>query len=546
MDTASSTVQTDRLETPARCDGDCVTAAKPDRVQDQGNPFHFLDSLAGHVGVLDATGRLVHINRRWRAYALANGYKNRNNNSMFGLGVNYLTLCDSATGKDSPDARNVAAGIRSVIEGENTEFSYEYPCHAPDEKHWFKVFVRPLRKTDETENRILIQHIDVTKQVTGRLGAEEAARNYQTSMAGFIEALPVQVASISDDLYYRFANSRFAERVGMEKDQIRGKRPVDVVGLKAWNVLSPYVSRALNGERVTFEADLTLQTGIRLQAIVTYIPDRLPSGEVIGFIAFIQDVSELKRRQQHLYLAMQAAEQANQAKSQFLASMSHELRTPLNAIIGFAEMIALGIADAANTEKNSEYARDILASARHLLSMVEDILDLSAIEGGKVTIAKKPLDLMAIVAECERAVSQQVEGKHQILLVEKPDAHIRLMADERAVRQVLLNILSNAVKYTPDYGGVVVDVEANATEVEVKVIDTGIGISPERLDEVTDAFNRSGKEPYIAEKGWGLGLSISKSLVELHGGRLEIVSEVDKGTTVTVTLPRGDLPPDGR
>ena len=500
----------------------------------------FLEVLDGQVAIIDGAGKILHVNSSWQEFALANGFRSQHGYNPYALGMNYLEVCESTTGPEAAGALEVARGIRAVIAGTQREFSQEYPCHSKHKNRWIKVLVRPLREADKTPDRFVVQHLNITKQVLRRMGSERTAQTYEENLADFVEALPVQVASIGDDLTYRFANSRFAQRVGKEKDDIPGRKPVEVIGKKAWDVLRPYVSRALNGERVTFEADLSLLNGTRIQAIVTYLPDRLPSGDVIGFMAFIQDVTELKRRQQHLYLAMQAAEQANRAKSQFLASMSHELRTPLNAIIGFAEMIALGIAGPAEVGKNTEYAKDILDSARHLLSMVEDILDLSAIEGGKVTIVKKPVDLLAILAECERAISQQVESKHQILLVEKPASEIRLIADERAVRQVLLNILSNAVKYTPDYGGVVVDIENIGDAVRIQVIDTGVGIAPEKLGDVTDAFTRAGQdEPYVAEKGWGLGLSISKSLIDLHGGKLEIDSDVDQGTTVTITLPSG-------
>lgn len=181
---------------------------------------------------------------------------------------------------------------------------------------------------------------------------------------------------------------------------------------------------------------------------------------------------------------------------------------------------------------------DILSSARHLLSMVDDILDLSAIEDGKVQIDKRPLDLNHLLQECQRPIAKQCERKNQTFTAILPADAPRLAADERAIKQVMLNILSNAVKYTPDGGGITLIMEEDDTAVQIKIIDTGIGIAEERLDRVTDAFSRAGHEAYNAEKGWGLGLSISKALVELHDGCFRIESELGVGTTVTIKFPK--------
>lgn len=501
-----------------------------------------LNALSGQSAVIDADGTVISINSAWRQYALENGYEDTNSSPNYGVGRNYLSICDTTEGKEQGDADRVATGIRSVIDGTSNEFSHEYPCHTPTEQRWYKCVVRAVKNAQDTADAFLVQHIDVTEQVAARISAEADWTREQVKLNELIETVPVRVAKLDKDLIYRFANQQFAEGLGLPKHEIIGKPAIDVLGERAWNRLSPYVSRAFLGETVRFEADMPLPRSERLQVVVTYMPDRNSGGEIDGIFAFIQDISELKQRENSLYIMMRAAEDANQAKSQFLASMSHELRTPLNAIIGFSEIITLQLAGSSEIEKHKEYAGDILLSARHLLSMVDDILDLSAIEDGKVTIDKKPMDLNAVVAECQRSIAKQYKQKNQTFTINNPQSPPDLAADKRAIKQVILNVLSNAVKYTPENGHISLDVLEQEKNVMIRITDTGIGIAEERLDRVTDAFSRAGHEAYVAEKGWGLGLSISKALVELHDGVFRIDSRLGEGTTVTITLPNGHEP----
>ncbi len=503
----------------------------------------FLDALAGQAAVIDCEGTILVTNSVWRSYAESKDCRSSGQAPSFDVGHNYLTACDGARVESNGVPGPLAQGIRDVMESKVEEFHHEYLCYSSDRTRWFKCFVRPLEPAGDGTGTFLVQHVEVTDQVGQRLSAESHLQSHQQRFANLINAVPARIANLSSDLVYQFVNPAFAEGVGLPIDEIEGRTIQQVLGENAWSNLRPYIERALNGETVSFETDLDLQDRKRLQVIAYYIPDRDPKGRITGMFAFIQDVTELKRRQHDLYLAMQAAEHANQAKSQFLASMSHELRTPLNAIMGFAEMIRMQITGGSNPQKQHEYAGDVLTSAQHLLSMVDDILDLSAIEGGKMTIDKQAVDLIEIFAECERSVRQQVERKGLALNISVPEAPPQLHADERAVRQVLLNILSNAIKYTPETGNIAADIREIDGFVVIQIADTGIGIAKERLERVTEAFSRAGHEPYIADKGWGLGLSISKALIELHSGTMRIASELGQGTTVTITLPSGSSSP---
>jgi signal transduction histidine kinase len=232
---------------------------------------------------------------------------------------------------------------------------------------------------------------------------------------------------------------------------------------------------------------------------------------------------------------------ANQHKSEFLANMSHELRTPLNAIIGFSEVLAERMFGEVN-EKQAEYLQDILSSGRHLLSLINDILDLSKVEAGRMELELSRFDLSAALDNAVTLMRERAT-RHAIRLDVLVDPAVgAIVADERKVKQILLNLLSNAVKFTPDGGQVGVTVSSAQVvaeppgTVEIAVNDTGIGIASEDLATVFQEFRQVGSVVERPE-GTGLGLTLTKKFVELHGGRIWVASEVGKGSTFTFTLP---------
>ena len=189
------------------------------------------------------------------------------------------------------------------------------------------------------------------------------------------------------------------------------------------------------------------------------------------------------------------------------------------------------------SDKYREYATDIHSSGDHLLELVNDILDLSTIEAGKQSVVKEKLSIMEIVKECERIVEDKARSNGIDLVTEVPKDLPPLYADKRASKQILLNLLSNAVKFTPEGGKITVSAKASKKNTTLKIADTGKGIPAEKLPNLTNPFTKEDTDPYLAEPGWGLGLSITKALVDLHDGELDIKSIVGKGTTVTVTFP---------
>jgi signal transduction histidine kinase len=249
----------------------------------------------------------------------------------------------------------------------------------------------------------------------------------------------------------------------------------------------------------------------------------------------MEELAARERAEAALQQAKEALEAASQHKSEFLANMSHELRTPLNAIIGFSEVLADGMFGEIN-EKQAEYLRDILESGRHLLSLINDILDLSKIEAGRMELEPTDFDLPQAIENALILVRERA-SRRGIILGRTLDAHLgTIRADERKVKQVLLNLLSNALKFTPEGGGIEVGAGVHDDVVEISVADTGVGIAPEDQEAVFEEFRQVGTAATKVE-GTGLGLALSRKFIELHDGRIWVKSQVGVGSTFTFTLP---------
>jgi signal transduction histidine kinase len=257
----------------------------------------------------------------------------------------------------------------------------------------------------------------------------------------------------------------------------------------------------------------------------------VPNRDELGALA-----ANLNRMNDELGRLYQQLEAASRHKSEFLANMSHELRTPLNAIIGFSEVLQQRMFGEL-TAKQSQYVDVILASGRHLLSLINDILDLSKVEAGRMELEPTPFDLRLAIENTVALVRDRA-AHHGLRLDLALDGELGpVVADERKVKQILLNLLANAVKFTPDGGGIEIRASRTDGKAEISVSDTGIGIAPEDQEAIFEEFRQVGTDYARKREGTGLGLALVKRLVELHGGQIWVKSEAGKGSTFTFTLP---------
>ncbi|GEM_PF-5037994 len=314
---------------------------------------------------------------------------------------------------------------------------------------------------------------------------------------------------------------------------------------------------SLTEKQIRFTADLRVKTssGLRWHTL-TAEPGRDPVTGDRVVVVTEEDVTqkleaqeELKslnmtleqrvaERTEKLSAARFEAEEANKAKTDFLATMSHELRTPLNAIIGFSEMISHGVYGPV-TEKQLATLDDINRSGRHLLIQINELLDASTIDRGKLNLFESTFSLKSVTDYCNTIFQLEAEKKSQILEIKSPKTDLVVNADEHRLTQVLINLLANAIKYTPEEGRVTLTVEQNAAgEVVITISDTGIGITEEHLQKVCEAFTQVDiSSSFTSGKGVGLGLYITSHLLMAHGGRLEIDSKDSVGTNAHAILP---------
>ena len=263
----------------------------------------------------------------------------------------------------------------------------------------------------------------------------------------------------------------------------------------------------------------------------------------VEVVAVMRDVTDRKNQEQALDLARTAAEQADAAKTRFLATMSHELRTPLNAIIGFSEMIVQEDALMLDAARRKEYAQLINDSGQHLLSVVNGILDMSKMETGNFEISPEPFAPRAALINCCNLLALKARENAIELVTRAPENLPVMTGDPRAFKQIALNLVSNAIKFTERGGSVTVSASVEGSRLMLRVADTGVGIAADDLKRIGDPFFQAGKTYQRRHEGTGLGLSIVKSLVGLHGGEMNVQSRVDEGTTVTVALPLAFTPP---
>lgn len=261
-------------------------------------------------------------------------------------------------------------------------------------------------------------------------------------------------------------------------------------------------------------------------------------GRLIRTLGILRDVTDEKTAEKAVLAARNEAESANRLKSDFLAHMSHELRTPLNAITGFSQLMEGQIFGDLGHAKYLEYAADINRSGQFLLNIINDILDLSKIEADQITLFEETFDVESVIAACVHMIVGHSTDQSRRIRTELPGIMAQLHADERIFSQIMLNLLSNADKFTPDDGEISVTVEYDDdSTTKIKVADTGRGIDPADISKALEPFGQIKSDSHLAHKGTGLGLPLCQKLMELHGGTLGLESEIGVGTTVTLVFP---------
>ncbi|MFD2205543.1 PAS-domain containing protein [Kiloniella antarctica] len=375
--------------------------------------------------------------------------------------------------------------------------------------------------------------------ITTRKRAEEHMIEKEAQLRAVLDNIPGGIRYVDVNRNNVFFNAQYSELYGLPDDLLKigdsiqtenlyqAKRgdfgPGDPEELsKAWLKKLPVLVEPQSWERITTHGKV-------LEVHTTPTPNG-------GVINVVTDITKRKQSVEELRKAKEVAELANRSKSDFLAAMSHELRTPLNAIIGFSTMIKDQMLGPNKAAVYAEYGADILNSGLHLLGLINDLLDLSKIEAGKLELNFDQLDTQKAILDNIRTVDPLAEKSEVKLTINLQDNLPSIIADQRAFDQIILNVMSNAIKFTPPGGQVTVSVSAVRDNTQIIISDTGVGIEPKDLDKVMKPWGQIIDPLKADHKGSGLGLPIVKSLIDLHGGKLSLESKVGMGTSITITL----------
>lgn len=376
---------------------------------------------------------------------------------------------------------------------------------------------------------------DLRKEMANRIAAEKHAGANEEIFQGVFASCPVPLTMVDLETQQLVRSNRLmAELLGYQEDETPD-RPIRDFFVDEH--VFEAVSQELMQERFLHHNEVLLQTkdGNQKWTLLSARRFSMPDRETV--LASFVDITDQKEREIDLAVAIEDAEEANFAKSQFLANMSHELRTPLNAIIGFSDIMESEVFGALNNDRYVGYVSDIKSSGVHLLSIINEILDLSKIEAGNEELHQEDVDLNETVDIATRLVRHHAQEKSlRIDLILARD-ELMLMGDERAIKQIILNLLSNAVKFTADNGVITISTRKIGSRLIVEIADTGIGIPQDQLHTITQPFVQLESTLTNSRAGTGLGLSIATRLAELHGGQIDIESTEGKGTTARLTLP---------
>ena len=423
--------------------------------------------------------------------------------------------------------------LADVTRNEYTD-TFEAERLRQDGTHWWALMSSQPIIFNGLDARIIWQ-----LDITDRKLAERELETSESRFRDFAESSSDWLWEIDSNFCVNYVSDRFQQITGIDPSIYIGnsRRDFSKENIKdeKWRQHLSDLENHLPFR--SFTNDVTTPDGSRLTVSSSPHPVFDDEGNFTGYRGSATNITEQKRTEEARDEALRLAEAANKAKSEFLATMSHEFRTPLNAIMGFSELMQAQYFGPLGSDNYLTYAADINRSGEHMLTLISDVLDMAAIEAGKRAYDIEFCSVPELIKECLRNV-ELMATECQIDLTSKvSDDMPDIQADVRSVRQILLNLLSNALKFTDEKGTVEISAILHNQELKIVVKDTGVGIPSDKLDAIAEPFSKLQEDLHLTQDGTGLGLSIVKSLVEAHKGELHIESELGKGTSVLVVLP---------
>jgi two-component system sensor histidine kinase/response regulator len=426
-----------------------------------------------------------------------------------------------------PDDRDRVSELNRRSDEEGLLFRAEYRTVRSDGSYiWIRENSVPIY---DAEGQI-VAYQGVLLDISDHIAAEEA----QARLAAIVESADDAIASLTLDGIITSWNRGAEQLYGYHADEIVGK-PFTILLVEDDGSDYPEQFAQFNDQPTLFEARRRREDGSIIDVAIALSPIRDRSGAVIGISSITRDVTERKRAEEALHVALEEARAATQAKSQFMAILSHELRTPLQAVLGYAEYL-LNDPTATLTAEQREDVGYIHQGAMRMVTLIEQMLDLSRMEAGRLTLNIADVDLAEIIEQVRQDVAPQAEARGLALTVSVASDLPPVRADADRLRQILLNLAGNAVKFT-DEGSVTISAVAEPNGVDVAVSDTGIGIAPDAVSRIFEEFQQIDSPQTRRHGGAGLGLAIARGLAERMDGRISVTSEPGVGSTFTLHLP---------
>lgn len=495
-----------------------------DRVQEAENFVQAaLDALSAHIALLNEQGDIISVNASWKKFADDNGFRNNN----YGIGSNYLVVCDNATKRNSEDSSLVAQGIRSIMAGQADEFQLEYPCHSPFEKRWFVVRVSCFKWYNKT--RYIVAHQNVSELKHVQIQLQQNKRRIET----ILDNVNVSIVTLDGDGAITSAN--------LATSQTFGYPPEDLQGFTIHNLLAipddaPFDLRRLKDERC-HELVGVRRDGTHFPVFVSLNSLRLEDGSL--YSAIIEDITDRKRMEaeiierERVQVALDKERELRELKNRFLSMMSHEFRTPLT-IIGLSYDSLRRYGDNYTPEERLQALDEIHNQAQYLAVMVEDVMTLSRAEANALSLDLEDVDFITYCRDVVEEFHFAYHKTHNIVF-ECDTRVLRAHIDRKLMRRPLTNLISNAIKYSPQGGDILFQVAQDDDCIHITIQDEGIGIPEDDQPHLFEPFHRASNVGILP--GTGLGLPITKQTIEMHGGTINFISST-RGTTFNIQLPR--------
>ena len=497
-----------------------------------------LDSLSSHIAVLDKDGNIVAVNNAWEKFAEENCVEDKIIST--GIGQNYLKVCESSAAFDN-QVEEIVKNLREVLNGQSNGFSIEYPCHSPDEERWFLLQVTALRNE---KGGAVVSHIDIS----ARKKVEAELKNSEEFTRSIFENSPdcVKVLELDGTLHSMNNNGLCILEID-DFNLFVGKQWIDMWEGDENEMAYQAVKAAREGKGARFEGTCLTAKGTPKWWDVSVAPIFDSDGKPIRLISTLRDVTERReaeRERETLLKSEQAArkeaEIANRMRDEFLATVSHELRAPLNAILGWGRMLEKRNLDEQTSQKAIQ---TIVRNAEAQNRLIEDLLDVSRIISGKLRLEVMTIKPIIFVESALETVRPAAEAKDITLEIIEDSVVSHISGDPNRLQQVVWNLLSNAIKFTPIGGKVTIEIRRMNGQTDIRIVDTGIGISKEFLPHVFDRFRQADASSIRKFGGLGLGLAIVRHLTEMHGGTVSVLSEGENlGSTFIISLPVTAVP----